>query len=159
MAALISSGITARPALNKTPSCTCAHTHTQTQTLNPLPSNEMGSACPASSSQQSCTLCTQSGSTPLSLHPDSLQEHSALPQHALLVLELMLHLHAVPQSGTLGLCAPAQCRSGSTSFIWLHPGGVRAPPGRAPGADFAARSKLSVPLSVPGVYSNLGLVP
>lgn len=54
-------------------------THTETQTLNPLPSNEMGSACPASSSQQSCTLWTQSGSTLLSLHPDSFQEHSALP--------------------------------------------------------------------------------
>lgn len=130
-------------------------TRTETQTLNPLPGNERGSACAASSSQQSWT---QSGSMPLSWHPDSFQEHSALPQHALLGLELMLHLHGVPQSGTPGLSLPL-CRSSSTLFIWLHPGGVRAPPGSAPGADFAARSKLSVALSVPGVYSNLGLVP
>lgn len=133
-------------------------THTETQILNPLPSNERGSACAASSSQHSCTLWTQSGSMPLSWHPGSFQEHSALPWNALLVLELMLHLHAVPQSDTQGLSLPL-CRRSSTLFIWLHPGGVRAPPGSAPSADFAARSKLSVALSVPGVYSNLGLVP
>ena len=122
MSALISAGITAFPALNKIPSCTCAraHTHTHTQTtLNPLPSNKTGDACGPSSFQYSHTLCVRTVLMPLSSHPDSFQEHSALPQHAFFLLELTLHLYAMPQSDTMGLSHPPT--QGQQLLVYLTP--------------------------------------
>lgn len=89
------------------------------------------------------------------------QTASRSTQHFLSMLSLCWSSHCIfmpcPKV-THWDCPTPLSRSSSSLFIWLHPGHVRAPPGSAPGADFAARSKLSVALSVPGVYSNLGLV-
>lgn len=96
----------------------CTHTHTQT-TLNPLPSNKTGDACGPSSLQYSHTLCVWTVLMPLSSHPDSFQEHSALPQHSFFLLELTLHLYAVSQSDTMGLSHPPT--QGQQLLVYLTP--------------------------------------